>query len=117
MIHTDKPPLDNALLEHHGVKGMRWGVRGARSSVGGVLRTQATRKTQRMIDLHTKARDNKGLIGKVAQIDKHTWGGKGRFEGYHNHRIAELERSQERIATGHLVAKTLLLGPQYSKAK
>lgn len=27
MILDDKPPLDEALLEHHGIKGMRWGVR------------------------------------------------------------------------------------------
>lgn len=27
MIDQNKPPLDEALLEHFGVKGMRWGVR------------------------------------------------------------------------------------------
>jgi hypothetical protein len=27
VILDDKPPLDEALLEHHGIKGMRWGVR------------------------------------------------------------------------------------------
>jgi hypothetical protein len=28
-MNHDKPPLDQALLEHHGIKGMKWGVRKA----------------------------------------------------------------------------------------
>jgi hypothetical protein len=27
MLHQEKPTLDEDLLEHHGIKGMRWGVR------------------------------------------------------------------------------------------
>lgn len=27
MLHEDKPDLNDELLEHHGIKGMRWGVR------------------------------------------------------------------------------------------
>src|SRR5215211_7511775 len=27
MIHDHKPPLDEALLVHYGIKGMKWGVR------------------------------------------------------------------------------------------
>lgn len=115
MSHYEKPSLDELTeLVHHGVKGMRWGVR-SRSSGGGVLQRQASRQTDRAIRLHTNARDNKGIIGKVALLDKHTWGRSGRFEGYHNKRIGELERSKERIAQGELVARTLVLGPKYSK--
>lgn len=29
MLHSDKPPLDEDLLIHYGVKGMRWGHRSA----------------------------------------------------------------------------------------
>lgn len=29
MLHDDKPELDDILLEHHGIKGMKWGVRKA----------------------------------------------------------------------------------------
>lgn len=32
MMIEDKPTLDDQLLEHHGVKGMRWGQRKARPS-------------------------------------------------------------------------------------
>lgn len=32
MIHEDKPSLEEAL-EHHGVKGMKWGVRKVRETV------------------------------------------------------------------------------------
>lgn len=27
MLHQEKPALDENLLEHHGVRGMKWGVR------------------------------------------------------------------------------------------
>lgn len=113
VTHHEKPSLED--LVHHGVKGMKWGVRRSGSSGGGILRRQATLQTERAIRLHKNARDNKGLIGKAALADKHTWGRSGKFEGYHDKRIAELERSKERIAKGQLVAHTLILGPKYSK--
>jgi hypothetical protein len=41
VIVDDKPPLDEALLEHHGVKGMKWGTRKeeARNNIRGRVRT------------------------------------------------------------------------------
>jgi hypothetical protein len=83
---------------------MKWGVRKA-----------ATARTNSQIKVHQNARDGKGLAGKLALADKHTWGGNGRFEAYHNKRISELERSNERIANGELAVRTLIFGPQYSR--
>lgn len=97
---------EEEYFKHFGTKGMKWGVRKA-----------ATGITNSQIKLHTKARDSKGIIGAVAQLDKHTWGRKGRFERMHNKRIGELERSKERIANGELAVRTLLFGPQYSRVK
>lgn len=99
------------FLAHFGVKGMKWGVRRSATELAG-------RMTDRRIELHEKARDGKGVIGKVAKADAVTWGRNGRFEGYHNDSIAALKRSREQIDNGKLVVATLLSGPQYTpKAK
>jgi hypothetical protein len=109
--HTRDLGVDvaEAFLAHYGKKGMRWGVRSAATSL-------ASKSTERRIQQHKNARDNKGLTGKLALADKYTWGGNGRHERYQNKSIAQLERSKERISNGELVAKTLLFGPQYTKA-
>jgi len=54
-------------------------------------------------------------FGKKGMLDKYTWGGGGRFEGYHNTKISELKKSQDRIDRGELVARTIIFGPRYSK--
>jgi hypothetical protein len=95
-------------LEHYGTKGMKWGVRRAAVKV-------ATSRTNAAIKVHENARDNKGVTGKVALLDKYTWGRNGRHEAYQNKRISELERSKERIEKGELVVTTLIFGPQYSR--
>jgi hypothetical protein len=41
MLHDQKPPLDEALLAHHGIKGMHWGVRKDGESSGYRLQTSA----------------------------------------------------------------------------
>lgn len=124
MLHDDKPVLDENLLEHHGVRGMKWGVRRDRStgSSGGVLRRAAAKSTQRQINIHTAFRDQKGktpmhtaVIKGLSAIDKNTWGRNGRWEGYHNKKISQLENSQHRISQGELIARTLIAGPKYSK--
>ena len=116
IVGSEKPSLED--LVHFGVKGMKWGVRKQNPGlVGRTARRIATSKTQSQINLHNKALQGKGLIGLAAKLDKHTWGRKGRFEGYHNKRISELNRSKDRIAEGDLVVKTILFGAQYSKPK
>lgn len=100
--------LSDLFLEHFGVKGMRWGVRN-------FAQRTAARKTKRQIEVHKDVLSNTGAIGLASRLDKYTWGGSGRFEGYHNKRISELERSVERIESGELLVRTMLFGPQYSK--
>lgn len=103
-------------LEHFGVKGMKWGQRKAEpSAFGRTTRKTATFQTDRAITAHKQALSGRGVTGKLAKLDKHTWGGNGRFEGYHNKKIAQLERSKERISQGELVTRTILFGPVYSK--
>jgi hypothetical protein len=112
------------FLEHFGVKGMHWGQRKSIASagvskVGGAAKKVATWQTNRQIDLHKQARDGKGTVGLVAKLDKVTWGRNGRFEKYHDTKIAQLEKSNERIAAGGklITALTIVKGAQYSKLK
>jgi hypothetical protein len=66
-----KPPLDNALLEHHGIKGMKWGVRrdrsgpallpGARSSM------KVGNKIGQKIHNYKNAPDKSGVSRKQAR--------------------------------------------------
>lgn len=100
-------------LAHFGVKGMKWGVRKAATAMK--PQNIATRKTEKRIKAHTKALTGKGITGKLALADKYTWGGNGRFEGYHNKKISQLERSVERIENGELIARTILFGPVKSR--
>jgi hypothetical protein len=113
-----KPDLDELVLAHHGVKGMKWGVRRNSSGPGRVARASrfiATGKTDVAIRQHEQALSGKGVIGLAAKLDKWTWGRNGRFEGYHNTRISQLKKSKVRIQQGELVTRTILFGPQYSK--
>ena len=105
-MDEEKPSLED--LMHFGKKGMRWGVRNASQNL-------ARARTAKQIKLHEDARDSKGLTGAIAMLDKYTWGGGGRFEGYHNTKISELKKSQDRIDRGELVARTIIFGPRYSK--
>lgn len=111
MIHDDKPTLE-AALEHHGVKGQKWGVR------------RATALTDRQIKIHKSFRDGKSpnkvdtaIVKTLSAPDRAAFAllGKGKYEAYQNKKISELERSKERIANGELIARTLIFGPQYSK--
>lgn len=102
-------------LEHYGVKGMKWGVRRDNGS-GGILQKRAARMTMAQIARHESALSGKGIIGKMAKLDKVTWGGNGRFEKYHNTRISELNNSMDSIVEGKKVARTVMFGPQYTKS-
>lgn len=109
--------LDEAM-EHFGVPGMKWGVR--RESPGKIrtaARKAAIAITDDEIRQHKEALSGKGLIGVTAKLDKVTWGRNGRFEGYHNKKISELENSKAQIALGKGTVTTLLFGPQYTRPK
>jgi hypothetical protein len=62
MLHEQKPPLDEALLVHYGVKGMHWGIRNEQSSSG---RSSSGRKQPRFTP-EQKARAKKVAIGAGA---------------------------------------------------
>lgn len=54
MLHDDKPVLDENLLEHFGVKGMRWGVRNKKTA--GQIRTARRKVAKARLD-YNDARD------------------------------------------------------------
>lgn len=93
------------FLEHHGVKGMKWGQR------------RAAKITKAAIKRHEDARDGKGLIGALAKADKVTWGGNGRHEEYQNKSINQLTDRLESIERGEKIMRTLLVGPYKTNAE
>lgn len=48
MLDDDKPPLDEALLIHYGMRGMKWGVRKGRGTTG------LTRHRGALLDRNTR---------------------------------------------------------------
>jgi hypothetical protein len=104
-------------LAHFGVKGMKWGVRKQRVDAGpNWQKDLAKSMTDNQIKRHQKALTGKGLIGATAKLDKYTWGHGGRFEGYHNQKISELQNSKQLIEQGKLVTETILFGARYTKS-
>lgn len=68
MLHEEKPPLDDALLIHYGVSGMRWGIR--KHYTGGqirVARRSATRTRMAVQDAKAKVRAGEASKETLAQ--------------------------------------------------
>jgi hypothetical protein len=57
LIETDKPDLDENLLAHYGVKGMKWGKHTAA--------TKVTRKQNRQLNRDAAAKFNADKAGKL----------------------------------------------------
>lgn len=67
MLHNEKPALDDNLLEHHGIKGMRWGVRKAVSRSD--IRT-ARKSVKKDARAHLK-NQAKFVVGKSSRQSLH----------------------------------------------
>jgi hypothetical protein len=63
MLHEQKPPLDEALLVHYGVKGMHWGIRKEKPP-SGVARFQAP-KPAIASDLHPATKQAAVEVAKL----------------------------------------------------
>lgn len=62
MIKDDKPPLDEALLKHFGVKGMRWGVKKTE------IHDQAKAKTQQTLKRASLEYETAATVAGVALV-------------------------------------------------
>ena len=100
-------------LEHHGVKGQRWGIRRYRNADGSLTsagrnRYRKEKKSKKAVNYSEKQRiRDKKIYGKVAvkRIEKRMVNGEGIQSARHN----EVERKQ-RIDSGKKIAKTVAKG-------
>lgn len=73
MIHDDKPPLDiayGAFLEHHGIKGMKWGVRRGRSGRSGS--STGTKRSRKVVPpLPKMSPEKKAKLAKAGKAGLH----------------------------------------------
>lgn len=68
MLHQEKPPLDELVIEHFGVRGMHWGIRKHES--GGqirVARRSAARTKMDIEDAKAKVRAGQAPKESIAQ--------------------------------------------------
>ena len=72
MIHDDKPSLEEAL-EHHGIKGMRWGVRKSvsahREALGDARKTKQLNRSSHK-GVVTQRKEHASLIEKKKAASK-----------------------------------------------
>jgi len=98
-LRDEKPDLAN--LSHHGVKGMHWGVRKART--GNI--DQETARLDRVANGGGSIRD-KALALNRSKIPKLVRRGGLQSEAARN--SADLKRQRERLATGNATMSDLL---------
>lgn len=104
MIIDEETYLHHSNLEHHGVKGMKWGVRGGKATTGMTrFRASTVEGNNKLIKLHEDIRDGKAskLLNALAAPDRKIMGEKG-FKNYHNAHIETLKEQNRRISSGKL---------------
>lgn len=99
MLHQEKPSMDQDLLEHHGIKGMKWGVR--KHKTGGEIRTARRSVAKSRFDLEdAKAAYRRGDAPRSAIAEA---------------KLAYLKNPDRatalRMTRGELVVSTILLTP------
>jgi hypothetical protein len=95
------------FLAHHGVRGMKWGVRRGRS-VTGISRTRgaALDRNKRLIRQHTQARDRTGgKLLRAATAPDIMLLGRTRFESLHTMHISNLKAQNARIKSGQVTLR------------
>lgn len=104
MIIEEKPPLDEALLIHYGIRGMKWGMRKGRGTTG------LTRHRGALIDRNTRiAYQRKKLIAGTRH--KHLVGiakklvGEDTFNRRMKSSIKELNAQNDRLRKGKLTVE------------
>lgn len=102
MSVTEKPDLDEQLLIHYGMKGMKWGVR-AGSSTTGLSRARGSMidRNDRIIARTRQAQRGKGRMrDRVAlKIDKAILGERA-ARNYQNYRIKDMRDQNARLRSG-----------------
>lgn len=102
MAVTEKPDLDEALLIHYGIKGMKWGVRSG-SKTTGVSRARgaAIDRNNRIIARTKEAQAGKGRLRDrlAVGIDNKLLGQRA-AQNYRNYRIKDMQDQNKRLRTG-----------------
>lgn len=106
MIVEEKPPLDEALLIHYGIKGMKWGARKGKSVTGvtrhrGALldrnaRTQARFRAAMKKTPDARMRD-KAMVGAGRVLL-----GKKRMQRHFEKNMKTLNEQNQRLKAGKL---------------
>jgi hypothetical protein len=102
MIVAEKPPLDDNLLIHYGIKGMKWGLRRGKSVTGLTRHRGATiDRNERIAKRLTDARAGRGPIDHrmAVALGRKTLGSK-RWELQYQKRMSEINAQNQRLRTG-----------------
>jgi hypothetical protein len=102
MAVMDKPELDEALLIHYGIKGMKWGARRGRGTTG-ITRTRGARidKNNRTIMRTKEAQSGKGRIrDRVVVKASNLIMGKQAAQNYRNYKIKDMKDQNARLRGG-----------------
>ena len=99
----NKPPLEEDFLEHHGVKGMRWGIRKAEKGAG--ERTKKVIKTYNDLDVKrrfSKSRAEKRLL-KTKMKETYSGLKKAKRIDY-GEKLVKNNKKRKKVASGFAAA-------------